>query len=279
MFRWYPADRLFYYPTAKTYEPPESSGLAVESVYFRTADRVRLHGLFFPAVESPRGTILHFHGNAGNVTAHWPFVAWLPPAGWNVLCFDYRGFGRSHGRISQRGSVLDGHAALDYVLSRPDVDPARVAAFGQSLGGAVAVVVGAERTELRAFLLEAAFSGYRSIARWHLARHPLLLALAWWVPPLLIDRRFDAVEHIHRIAPRPVLILHGMDDRTVPWQMAVKLHQAAGDPKELWTLPGLGHLESIEELPSGALTRISRFFERALSTVSVPSTTHTRDQS
>ncbi|UCG33952.1 MAG: alpha/beta hydrolase, partial [Phycisphaerales bacterium] len=142
MFRWYPADRLFYYPTVKTYESPESSGLAAEPVYFQSADRVRLHGLFFPAAESPRGTVLHFHGNAGNVTGHWPFIAWLPPAGWNVLCFDYRGFGCSQGRISQRGSVLDVHAALDYVLSRPDVDPARVVAFGQSLGGAVAVVVG-----------------------------------------------------------------------------------------------------------------------------------------
>lgn len=270
MFRWYPADRLFFYPTTKEYESPEKSGLAVESVFFQTVDRVRLHGLFFPALESPRGTVLHFHGNAGNVTGHWPFIAWLPPAGWNVLCFDYRGFGRSEGRISQRGSVLDGHAALDYVMGRPDVDPARVVAFGQSLGGAVAVVLGAERTELRGFLLEAAFSGYRTIARWHLARNPLLFALAWWVPPLLIDRRFDAVEHIPRLAPRPILIMHGMEDRTVPWPMAVELYQAAGEPKELWPIPDLGHLESIHELPTGGLGRMSSFFERALSPASAP---------
>ena len=279
MFRWYPADRLFYYPTVKTYESPESSGLDVESVYFQSADRARLHGLFFPATGSVRGTVLHFHGNAGNVTGHWPFIAWLPPAGWNVLCFDYRGFGCSRGRISQRRSILDGHAALDYVLSRQDVDPARIVAFGQSLGGAVAVAVGAERSELRAFLLEATFSGYRSIARWHLAQNPLLLALAWWVPPLLIDHCFDAVKHIARVAPRPILIVHGMEDRTVPWQMAVELYRAAGEPKELWHIPDLGHLESIDQLPPGALTRISSFFEGAVSPASAPSITDTRGQS
>ena len=98
MLGWNPCDSLFYYPTKKLYERPEKSGLRFESVFFETEDGERLHGLFFHAVSAPLGTVVHFHGNAGNVTGHWPLIAWLPPAGWNVLCFDYRGFGQSTGR-------------------------------------------------------------------------------------------------------------------------------------------------------------------------------------
>ena len=264
MFGWYPCDHLFYYPTGKVYEPPETSGLDFESVHFETDDGVLLHGLFFPAAGPPRGTVLHFHGNAGNVTGHWPLIAWLPPAGWNVFCFDYRGFGRSQGRVTRQGTILDGHAALDYLLQRPDLDPARVVALGQSIGGAVAVVVGAERPELRAFLLEAAFAGHRLIARWHIRRNLLLRALVWWIPRVLIDNRFDALEHIARLAPRPVLIMHGQTDRTVPWEMAVQLHQAAGEPKELWLLPDLDHLAGPEVPPAEAAARITSFFAEAL---------------
>jgi fermentation-respiration switch protein FrsA (DUF1100 family) len=87
---------------------------------------------------------------------------------------------------------------------------------------------------------------------------------------MLIDHRFDAVRHIPRVAPRPILIMHGVDDQTVPWQMAVELYQAAGDPKELWPVPDVGHLECIDDLPSATLARISSFFQGALSPASAP---------
>jgi len=186
MFGWYPCNSLFFYPTDKLYESPEASGLEFESVHFRTGDGVLLHGLLFRAAGEARGTIVHFHGNAGNVTGHWPLIAGLPRAGWNVLCFDYRGFGRSQGRVTVRGTISDGHAAVDYILQRPDLDPSRVVAFGQSIGGAIAAVVGAERQELRAFVLDAAFSGYRAIAAWYIRQNPVLRAIGWWFPHLFI---------------------------------------------------------------------------------------------
>lgn len=270
MLGWYPCDRLFYYPTSKVYEPPETSGLNFESVRIDTEDGLCLHGLFFPATSPAQGTVLHFHGNAGNVTGHWPLIAWLPPAGWNVLCFDYRGFGRSEGRVTQQGTVLDGHAALNYLLRRTDLDPSRLVALGQSIGGAVAVVVGARRPELRAFLLEAPFAGYRQIARWYIRRNPLLQVLGWWIPRLLIDYRFDAADHIARLSPRPVLIMHGQADHTVPPEMAVQLHEAAGEPKELWLIPDLDHLEPPDVGHAEAALRISEFFAGALAARSGP---------
>lgn len=263
MFGWNPCDRMFYYPSRKIYNDPAESGLCFESVWFDTSDGLRLHGLFFPAASHARGTVLHFHGNAGNVTGHFPLAAWMAEEGWNVFCFDYREFGQSEGRVSHDGTILDGHAALDHLLRRADVDPRRIVAFGQSLGGSVAARVGADRSELRGFILDGAFSGYRRIAWTHVVRNPFLLAVGWWAPWLLVSRTHDALDHIGRLAPRPVLIMHGRKDRTVPCRMAIDLYRSANKPKTLWLIPDLDHLESTESLAGAVRPRIIEFFARA----------------
>jgi predicted alpha/beta-fold hydrolase len=114
-------DHWFYHPTQYEYGYPEDEDLAYESVRFPSGDE-RLHGWFFPAASDPKGTVIHCHGNAGNITGHFQFVAWMPSCGWNVLVFDYRGFGRSTGRPTRAGTVADVNAAIDYAGSRGDVD-------------------------------------------------------------------------------------------------------------------------------------------------------------
>ncbi|MBI4579121.1 MAG: alpha/beta fold hydrolase, partial [Planctomycetes bacterium] len=157
-----------------------------------------------PSVRA-HGTVLHLHGNAGNMTGHFQHVAWLPAAGWNVLCFDYRGYGESPGRTTRSGTVADAHAALDYLVARPDVDRRRIVAFGQSLGGAIGIVLVAQRPEIRGLATDGAFESYRRIAAWHVRHSPLLLPIAWWVPRLLIGNAYDPIDHVGRIAPRPLL--------------------------------------------------------------------------
>src|ERR1044072_7983864 len=83
--------QLFYYPDGFVYDRPSRAGLAYEEVTFRSADGTRLSGWFMPAVGEARATVVHFHGNARNISAHWRLVGWLPRRGFNVLVFDYRG--------------------------------------------------------------------------------------------------------------------------------------------------------------------------------------------
>ncbi|MCH8964027.1 MAG: alpha/beta fold hydrolase, partial [Planctomycetes bacterium] len=135
-------DSQFYRPSSEQYDNPENHGLRYDAVEFVTLDGVRLSAWWFPADGSARGTVIHFHGNAGNITGHFVQTAWLPAAGYHVLCFDYRGFGGSEGTVTRTGTILDAHAAIDYVLAREDADPMRILLFGQSLGGAVAIVAG-----------------------------------------------------------------------------------------------------------------------------------------
>lgn len=207
-----------------------------------------------------RGTVLHLHGNAGNMTGHFQHVAWLPAAGWNVLCFDYRGYGGSQGHVSREGTVRDAHAALDYLLGRRDVDAGRIVAFGQSLGGAIGIVLAAERSEIRGLATDGAFDSYRRVAGWHIRHNPLLLCIAWWVPRLLMGNGCDPIACVGRIAPRPLLIIHGTADGVVPANMARSLYAAAGEPKGLWLVEGADHYDALRERAEEAQARLLAFF-------------------
>ncbi|UCD27865.1 MAG: alpha/beta hydrolase [Planctomycetota bacterium] len=255
---------LFYYPTTTKYSSPQNYRLAYESVSFGTEGGPRLHGWYFPAVGEAAGTVLHLHGNAGNITGHFEHIVWLPAKGWNVLCFDYRGYGQSEGRVTREGTIADAHAALDYLLNRPDVDANRIVGLGQSLGGAVGIVLAAERQEIRGLAVDGAFDNYRRITAWHIRRNPLLFILAWWLPHLLITEGYEPIDYVARIAPRPLFIMQGTKDRVVDPRTAKRLYDAAGDSKELWMIEGADHYQAMDELVDEVHPRLLQFFERCV---------------
>jgi len=269
---------VFYYPDREERGTPSDLRLAYEDVYFVSKDGVRLHGWFMPAQgqvgrasvntaadRELRPTVLHVHGNAANITGHYEFVAWLPPRGFNVLAFDYRGYGRSAGRPTREGTIADAFAALDYLHSRADVDASRLLLFGQSIGASIATIVAAERPSVfRGVVLDSAFTNYREIVHHHVHSRALLTVLAWWYP-LVIPHGHDPLDVIGRIAPTPVLILHGTHDRIVPLAMARRLFEAAREPKELALLEGMDHLEAwMIEDHDAAAARMAAFFDKVL---------------
>lgn len=255
-------DSKFYYPDDVTYVRPEELGVAYEDVTIPTTDGLNLHGWFLPARGSARGTILHFHGNAANVTNHLPLVHWLPDAGYHVLMFDYRGYGRSEGRVTRAGTIRDGHAALDYALARPDVRGRPVFAYGQSLGGAVAIAVAADRPEIAGVIAESTFSSYRGIAALHVQR---LLRFGWvsrLAARAAISGGHDPLDVVDRIAPRPLLLIAAECDEICYPEGARELYERAGEPKELWIAPGASHLAILEEHPQELPARVKAFLER-----------------
>jgi fermentation-respiration switch protein FrsA (DUF1100 family) len=238
---------LVFYPTREYALTPDQIGLAYREVDFLTADGIRLHGWFLPA-EPPRvGSILFAHGNAENISTHIGSVAWLPAAGFDVLLFDYRGYGRSEGAPSLAGLQLDFEAALRLLLEAPEFGTDRVVVFGQSLGAALAITALADspnRDRVQGLVVEGAFTSYRDLAREKLGGFWLTWPLQW---PLgfTIDDRYRPIEAIARLAPMPVLLIHGEDDRVVPAHHARDLFAAAGEPKDLWLVPETGHIQAM----------------------------------
>lgn len=239
---------LLFYPTSDHVLTPNVIGLEYRDVAFSAADGTRLHGWFLPAVGRARGTLVFVHGNAENISTHIASVAWLPPAGFNVFLFDYRGFGESAGEATLDGLHLDTMAAIETAFGLDGVDPERVAVFGQSLGGSVAIVALARsprREDVRALIVEGAFSSYRRIAQEKLSEFwPTWL---FQVPlSYTIDNHYHPADDIGVISPTPVLIVHGDQDRIVAPSHARDLYAAAMPPKALWLVPGASHIQALQ---------------------------------
>jgi fermentation-respiration switch protein FrsA (DUF1100 family) len=234
-------------------------------VFFTSADGTRLHGWFVHAEGEPKGTVVHLHGNAQNLTSHYGFVAWLPRAGYNVFAFDYRGYGRSEGSPTIPGVMADGAAAIEYARGRADVDGDRILVLGQSLGAAVAAtVVGRQQCPgVRGVVLDSGFSSFSGIVADKM-RATMVLAPLSFLAPGLIDDADSPDRYVGRIAPRSVLLLHGKADRIIGSQHSERLYALAGEPKELHLVEGADHLEAMNN-GGGAHRRITlQFFQRCL---------------
>jgi fermentation-respiration switch protein FrsA (DUF1100 family) len=257
--------RLFYYPDNRLYQHPDKYGLQYETPKFESADGTTLFGLFMPAQGTPvRGTVVHFHGNGGNLTGHFLYSSWLVKEGFNVFIFDYRGYGNSHGHPSPDGVVQDGVAAIRYVRGRTDVDPARVVVLGQSLGGAIAAVAAVEAGAVRAVALESPVASYRSVARAKLKASLVTRVLLRPFTSVLVSGEADAAKAIPRLCPTPLLILHGDADLVVPYSEGRTLFDAAREPKELVTVPGGRHTEAFTKFGDTYRPKLVQFYLQAL---------------
>lgn len=252
-------DFWFYHPNDHIYASPSDVGVEHESVWFES-EGFRLHAWFFPARIEPLGTIVHAHGNAGNITGHFQYVAMMPSLGWNVLCFDYRGYGRSQGRPARAGTIADTHAAIDCAHSRADVDGSRVVLFGQSLGGSIAAVVAAGRDDLAGVAIEGAFAGYRRVARYVCRRAWLLRGVASLLSRLLVADGFDPLDSVARIAPTPTFFIGGTADQTCDPQDTQLLFDAAGEPRSLWMIEDGTHCGAMTETDGEGCARLHEFF-------------------
>ena len=245
-------EKFIFFPVAEIERTPRDAGLAFEDVYFTTADGVRVNGWWVP-YSGARITLLWFHGNAGNISHRVDGLKRLhDKVNANVFIIDYRGYGRSEGTVSERGTYEDARAALQYLRSRKDLEPKSVVLFGQSLGAAVATEL-AVREECLALVLEAPFASIREMAR---VAFPLLP-----IGPLL-RTRYDVTEKIKAVKA-PVLVLQGDQDEVIPVEQGKKVFAAAPSPKEFYTVRGAGHNDTFIVGGDAYFEAVKGFIERA----------------
>ncbi|HRP62483.1 MAG TPA: alpha/beta fold hydrolase [Phycisphaerales bacterium] len=257
-------ERMFYIPTVGP-TPLAAAPRGTQEVWFNSTDSTRLYGWFIPSRLHAEGgppapTILHVHGNAGNIQSHTYFTEYLPHAGFNVFIFDYRGYGQSAGSAKRRNDLIaDTHAALDAMLQRSDVDVSRIGLYGQSLGGAIGVNLMAERPEIKAAVIESAFTSWREIAASVVGGDPPNFIGRWLAALVLPDhaRPIDAIARIER----PMLLIHGDADSIIPVGHSRRLAAAAPDFAELLLLPGGDHNTLRDSHPEIDM-QVVRFFRR-----------------
>ena len=246
---------LFYFPSTERFATPAALGIDYRELTIPSTDRVLLSAWVLRPVGPSRGTVIHFHGNAQNMTAHFEFVGWLTQAGYTVLTFDYRGYGASTGEPERAGMVDDGCTILRHAAIDPELAGRDQFVLGQSLGGAIAIpaVVRCGGPDIRAVIIESSFASYRGVA-WAKVRENAIL---WLGAPavLCVSDELDPVDDVARLA-RPLLVIHGDADGVVPWEQGQALYEAARAPRDLWRIAGGRHTPSFGRADSPGRPRL-----------------------
>lgn len=206
----------------------EDAGMSVEEVSFCAEDGTALHGWWFPHTDA-RGVLVVCHGNAGNVSDRLWMAQDLADLPLHLLIFDYRGYGKSEGIPSEKGTGQDVAAAWEFARQRMGADAADppIVLYGRSLGGAVALQA-ACRLPVRGVILESTFTSILDIGR---RFYPWLLPRLTCRHPYRSDLRMAAVR-------APVLMAHSPEDETIPYDLGQALYRRAPHPYGFYDLTG-----------------------------------------
>lgn len=243
--------------------------LRPQRVSFISRTGIRIAGRFFAGRSG--ATIILTHGYGQNENQMLPWAAFLHHVGFSVLTYDLRGHGGSGGAVTFGAlEQYDLISAVDYLLTRRDVDGRRIGALGVSLGGAITILAAARDRRITAVVDDCGYSDLRAIVA-SSAQHfvglpavvvaPFTIQIAEWRAGISIDA-LRPVSSIGRISPRPIFIIHGFADKIISPANSLRNFDAAGKPKQLWFVPGAGHSDS--RLVAGAeyARRVVAFFRR-----------------
>jgi uncharacterized protein len=233
---------LMYFPE-RIHTTPAAAGLPeAEEISLTASDGVKSIGWFI-APRDGKPLLLYFHGNGGALRYRVERFRHFVADGVGLLALEYRGYGGLDGSPSENGFIADAEAAYAYVVARYPAQ--QIVVWGESLGTGVAVALAAAKPVGRV-ILEAPFTSTEELAT---KRY-------WYLPVrLLMLDQFRSDQRIGKVTA-PLLILHGVQDQTVPYAMGEHLFDIANKPKHIVRFLDGGH-EDLDQ--NGALDAVGRF--------------------
>jgi pimeloyl-ACP methyl ester carboxylesterase len=222
--------KLIFFPIRALEASPAAIELAYETVSFATTDGETLTGWFIGNDKSD-DVLLFCHGNAGNISHRLDSIRIFHELGLSVFIFDFRGYGESSGKPSEKGTYLDVEAAWRHLTDEREVDPSHIILFGRSLGASIAAYLAKQRP-VRALIVESAMTSLPDIGA---KIYPFL--------PVRLMCRFEypTIDYIGE-ADCPVLVIHSPDDELMPFEHGERLFAVAREPKQFLRISG-GHNE------------------------------------
>lgn len=220
--------KLLYSPTHEVSFTPSDIELDYEQISFPTADGLLLQGWYVPA-SHPDLTVIFCHGNAGNIGHRLESIKLFHDLGLACLIFDYRGYGASQGRPTEKGTYWDVEAAYRWLTEDRGVDHNQIIVFGRSLGGSIAAYL-ASTWPVRGLVVESTFTSYPDIGHRLYPYFPVRLFALY---------RYGTADYLAKTTC-PVMLIYSKDDRIIPFEFGQKLFDLANEPKQLVQISG-GH--------------------------------------
>lgn len=253
-------------------ETPATYDLPYEDVTVTTADGLELAGWFVPSRNG--AVIIMQHGYKSTRRELLNEAAMMYRHGYGMLVTSIRGHDYSEGELITFGmnEVNDMEAWYQYLLTRNGINPDRIGILGNSYGGMLAIQFAAQNENIKAVVANCAFSSLNDTVSTSVTYFTDLPAFPF--APLIVfwaERQtgfktedVDATKWIAEISPRPVFLMQGGADVVISADSGQRLYDAAGEPRELWYDPALGHVEFDKERAAEYEERVAAFFDMYL---------------
>ena len=178
-----------------------------------------------PKEIKPIATIIHFHGSAGNLLSQYKTISPLIDYGFQIISFDYSGYGFSEGKATRKNAIEDAYSFLDFAKKHEHIKSTKLILYGQSYGGYLASIVGSNKqNDIDGIVIEGAFSSHKAEANYTV---PVL--------GLIVKNEEKAVVEIRK-NNKPVLVIHSTEDKKVPLKFGKKIFKNANQPKEFYEI-------------------------------------------
>lgn len=208
-----------------------------EEIAIATVDGAKLNAWYFKTPGADKVVIVN-HGNAGSLLNRLFIAKSLIQSGSSVLLYDYRGYGKSEGKVSLPGLQEDAVAAYDYAVNKLGYKPNQIVLYGESIGGGISSRV-AEQRPVAGVIMHSPFTSLPNVAQ---SGSPLFRLYPDWVFPQPSYENLTYVQGKHA----PLLILYGDKDHLVPPAQSRRLFELASEPKGVVLVPGAGHNDMID---------------------------------
>lgn len=226
--------RLIYFPSRSVTSPREAGVPEMQVIELHTHDGLTIKGWYRPPLDSHLPTVLHFQGNAGNISNRAMLIKPYLKEGFGVLLLTYRGYSGNPGAPTEEGLYQDARSALDF-LKKENIPERCIALYGESIGGAVAIQMATEY-DVGAIILQAPFTSLADIDQFHYPFLPI---------KFLLKDKYESLKKIKNIQA-PVLIIHGKRDGIIPPAFSRQLFEAITQPKQMKFIPYAGHNDLFE---------------------------------
>jgi fermentation-respiration switch protein FrsA (DUF1100 family) len=225
-------EKILFLPTTLEQDYQYEFDFPFEELFLKTEERTIINALHFK-VENPKGVILYFHGNAGDLSRWGNITEYFPKMNYDVLVMDYRTYGKSEGKLSEQAFYKDAQYCYSYLLKQYSED--EITLYGRSLGTGIASYL-ASKNKPNQLILETPYYSILDVAEHRFPMFPV---------KHLLKYHFPTFQYLKK-ASCPITIIHGTDDSVVPYSSSKKLSELKLHNLDFITIEGGTHNNLIE---------------------------------